>query len=54
LLIRSRDARGQDSARVRDLLLRAQTVEQPEIYGSDLFEFAATPLSAVLREFLRG
>ncbi len=54
LLIRSREGRSVDNARVRDLLLRAQTVEQPEIYGSDLFEFAATPLSAVLREFLRG
>jgi pimeloyl-ACP methyl ester carboxylesterase len=54
LLIRSRDGRGADRNRVRDLLLRAQTVEQSEIYGSDLFEFAATPLSAVLREFLRG
>jgi hypothetical protein len=39
---------------VRDLLLRAQVVEQPEIYGSDLFESAATPLSTALREFLRG
>jgi|HubBroStandDraft_6_1064221.scaffolds.fasta_scaffold602920_2 pimeloyl-ACP methyl ester carboxylesterase len=54
LLIRSREARGVDSARVRDLLHRAQVVEQPEIYGSDLFESAATPLSTVLREFLRG
>jgi hypothetical protein len=54
LLIRSRGARGADSARVRDVLLRAQAVEQPDIYGSDLFESAATPLSTVLREFLRG
>jgi hypothetical protein len=29
-------------------------VEQPEIYGSDLFESAATPVSTVLREFLRA
>ncbi|HEY6458172.1 MAG TPA: alpha/beta fold hydrolase [Steroidobacteraceae bacterium] len=54
LLIRSRDGRGADNARVRDLLLRAQVAEQPEIYGSDLFESAAAPLSTVLREFLRG
>jgi pimeloyl-ACP methyl ester carboxylesterase len=54
LLIRSREGRSVDSARVRDLLLRAQVVEQPEIYGSDLFESAATPLSTALREFLRG
>lgn len=54
LLVRSRDGRSVDNARVRDLLLRAQVVEQPEIYGSDLFESAAAPLSTVLREFLRG
>jgi pimeloyl-ACP methyl ester carboxylesterase len=54
LLIRSREGGGADSVRVRDLLLRAQAVEQPDIYGSDLFESAATPLSMVLREFLRG
>ena len=54
LLIRSREGRSVDNARVRDLLLRAQVVEQPDIYGSDLFESAAAPLSTVLREFLRG
>ncbi len=42
LLIRSRDARGLDSARARELLPKARTVEQAEIYGSDLFESAAT------------
>ena len=54
LLIRSRDARGMDSARARELLPKARTMEQAQIYGSDLFESAATELSSVLREFLRG
>lgn len=54
LLIRSRDARGLDSARARELLPKARTMEQAQIYGSDLFESAATELSSVLREFLRG
>jgi pimeloyl-ACP methyl ester carboxylesterase len=54
LLIRSREGPGMDGARVRDLLLKARTVELPQIYGSDLFESAATQLSAALREFLRG
>ena len=52
LLIRSRD--GAASSRVRELLPKARVVEQPDIYGSDLFESAATPVSTVLREFLRG
>jgi pimeloyl-ACP methyl ester carboxylesterase len=54
LLIRSREGQGMDGARARELLPRARTVEQPQIYGSDLFESAATQLSTVLREFLRG
>lgn len=53
LLIRSR-GRGMDSPRARDLLPKARVVEQADVYGSDLFESAATPLSGVLREFLRG
>lgn len=54
LLIRSRDARGPDSSRARDLLPKARTVELADIYGSDLFESAAEPVSTVLREFLRA
>ncbi len=54
LLIRSRDGRGMDSTRARDLLPKARVVEQAEIYGSDLFESAPTQVCAVLREFLRG
>ena len=54
LLIRSRDRRGMDSTRARDLLPKARAVEQAEVYGSDLFESAAIPVSAVLREFLRA
>jgi pimeloyl-ACP methyl ester carboxylesterase len=52
LLIRSRDGRATDNA--RDLLPKARVAEQADIYGSDLFESAATPVSTVLREFLRG
>jgi pimeloyl-ACP methyl ester carboxylesterase len=55
LLIRSRHGSPQPTAdRVRDLLPKARAVEQAEVYGSDLFESAATQVSAVLREFLRG
>jgi len=54
LLIRSRDGRGMDSGRARELLPKARAVEQAEVYGSDLFESAATPVSTVLREFLRA
>jgi pimeloyl-ACP methyl ester carboxylesterase len=54
LLIRSRDGRGMDSARARELLPKARAIEQTEIYDSDLFESAATQVSTVLREFLRG
>jgi pimeloyl-ACP methyl ester carboxylesterase len=54
LLVRSRDGRGMDSGPARELLPKARVVEQPEIYGSDLFESAATPVSTVLREFLRA
>jgi pimeloyl-ACP methyl ester carboxylesterase len=54
LLIRSREGHGMDGARARDLLLKARTVELPQIFGSDLFESAATQLSTALREFLRG
>ena len=55
LLIRSRDGRAQHSGdRVRELLPKARVVEQADIYGSDLFETAATPVSNLLREFLRG
>jgi pimeloyl-ACP methyl ester carboxylesterase len=54
LLIRSRDGRDLDSSRARELLPKARVVEQAEVYGSDLFESAAAPLSAVLREFLRA
>jgi pimeloyl-ACP methyl ester carboxylesterase len=53
LLIRSRDGRGTDGGRAREMLPKARVAEQAEIYGSDLFESAATPLSTVLREFLR-
>jgi pimeloyl-ACP methyl ester carboxylesterase len=52
LLFRSRDGRGTDNA--RDLLPKARVAEQADIYGSDLFESAATQVSTVLREFLRG
>ena len=54
LLIRSREGRGMDSARARDLLPKARSVEHAQVYGSDLFESAATWLSTALREFLRG
>jgi pimeloyl-ACP methyl ester carboxylesterase len=54
LLIYSRAGPAKDSTRARDLLPKARAVEQAEVYGSDLFEAAATPLSVVLREFLRG
>jgi pimeloyl-ACP methyl ester carboxylesterase len=54
LLIRSREGRGLDSARARELLPKARAVEHAQVYGSDLFESAATELSSVLREFLRG
>jgi hypothetical protein len=54
LLLRSRDGRGAESNRARELLPKARAVEQAEIYGSDLFESAATQVSGVLREFLRG
>jgi len=54
LLIRSREGRGLDSARARELLPKARSVEHAQVYGSDLFESAATELSSVLREFLRG
>jgi pimeloyl-ACP methyl ester carboxylesterase len=53
-LIRSRDGRGMDSTRARELLPKARAVEQADFYGSDLFESAATQVSTVLREFLRG
>ena len=43
-----------DGGGARDLLPKARVVEQEEIYGSDLFESAATQVSTVLREFLRG
>ena len=54
LLVRSRDRHGMDSGAARELLPKARVVEQPEIYGSDLFESAATQVSTVLREFLRA
>jgi pimeloyl-ACP methyl ester carboxylesterase len=54
LLVRSREGRGMDSGSARELLPKARMVEQPEIYGSDLFESAATQVSTVLREFLRA
>ncbi len=54
LLIRSRDGRDTDSGRARELLPKARAVEQADIYGSDLFESAATQVSTVLREFLRA
>jgi pimeloyl-ACP methyl ester carboxylesterase len=54
LLVRSRDGRGMDSGGARELLPKARVVEQGEIYGSDLFESAATQVSTVLREFLRA
>jgi pimeloyl-ACP methyl ester carboxylesterase len=55
LLIRARDARQPHTGeRARELLPKARVVEQPEIYGSDLFESAATQVSTLLREFLRG
>jgi pimeloyl-ACP methyl ester carboxylesterase len=55
LLIRSRDARAQHTGdRARELLPKARAVEQAEVYGSDLFESAATAVSTLLREFLRG
>jgi pimeloyl-ACP methyl ester carboxylesterase len=38
----------------RDLMPKARAVEQAEIFGSDLFESAATQVSTVLREFLRA
>ncbi|MEJ0006073.1 MAG: alpha/beta fold hydrolase [Steroidobacteraceae bacterium] len=38
----------------RDLLSKARAVEQAQIFGSDLFESAATQVSTVLREFLRA
>lgn len=53
-LIRSRDGRGIDSARAREMLPKARAVEQADFYGSDLFESAATQVSTVLREFLRA
>jgi pimeloyl-ACP methyl ester carboxylesterase len=54
LLVRSRNGRDLDSGRARELLPKARVVEQEEVYGSDLFESAAAPVSAVLREFLRA
>ncbi len=54
LLLGSRDARGMDSGRMRDLMPKARAVEQAEIFGSDLFESAAAQVSGVLREFLRA
>ena len=54
LLMRSRDGRDLDSGRARELLPKARVVEQAEVFGSDLFESAATPVSTVLREFLRA
>lgn len=55
LLIRAREGRAQHTGdRARELLPKARAVEQAEIYGSDLFESAATQVSTVLREFLRG
>jgi pimeloyl-ACP methyl ester carboxylesterase len=55
LLIRSRAGRAQPTGdRARELLPKARAVEQAEIYGSDLFESAASQVSTVLREFLRG
>src|SRR5580698_816421 len=54
LLIRAREGRGLDGARARELLPKARSVEHAQVYGSDLFESAATELSSVLREFLRG
>ena len=55
LLVRSRDGRAQPSGdRARELLPKARAVEQADFYGSDLFESAATQVSTVLREFLRG
>jgi pimeloyl-ACP methyl ester carboxylesterase len=54
LLVRSRDARGTAGGAARELLPKARVVEQGEIYGSDLFESAATQVSTVLREFLRA
>ena len=55
LLVRSRDERSQYTGHLaRDLLPKARVVEQAEIFGSDLFESAATQVSTVLREFLRA
>jgi pimeloyl-ACP methyl ester carboxylesterase len=54
LLVRSRDGRDIDNGRARELLPKARVVEQAEVYGSDLFESAAAPVSTVLREFLRA
>jgi pimeloyl-ACP methyl ester carboxylesterase len=54
LLIRSRDGRGPDSSRARELLPKARAVEQAEMFGTDLFESAAAQVTPVLREFLRG
>jgi len=54
LLVRSREGRGMDGTRARELLPKARAVDQAEIYGSDLFESAAPQVTAVLREFLRA
>jgi pimeloyl-ACP methyl ester carboxylesterase len=54
LLIRSRDGRPPHEHSARELLPKARAVDQAEIFGSDLFESAATQVSTVLRDFLRG
>jgi hypothetical protein len=54
LLVGSRDAGGLDSGRLRALLPKARAVEPAEIFGTDLFESAATQVGGVLREFLRA
>jgi len=46
--------RSHSGPRGRDLLPKARAVEHAEIFGSDLFESAATQVSTVLREFLRA
>ncbi len=55
LLIRSPEGRPPHGEhRARALLPKARAVERAEIYGSDVFESAATQVSTLLREFLRG
>jgi pimeloyl-ACP methyl ester carboxylesterase len=55
LLIRSPDGRPPHAEhRARELLPKARAVEHAQIYGSDVFESAATQVSSLLREFLHG